>query len=480
MAKNFLQTYKSFFYIFFLVLNCSLGGFFFGYKFGEMNLLLVNLQHIYSWSESQTTIYTAILNAMFPFGAVFGALLSGNRLEKYGRRTSLILADLTGIIGSVLCIFTGSHAFPQICGRFISGITNGMNSQLVPQYVHELSPVETNGFMGAIFASFISIGILFSYCMGLNIPDDQADYDVEDIWWKFVFLVPAVTCFIRTFCLLVFYKFDTPFSLIRRGRNHEAQAVVKTIYQEQYVDEVIQNIEMKVLNFKDVSYKELYKIYRPRLVLGIMLMIINQLCGVNAVVAESSELYAFVGNSEEIKIMTVFNSIVLFVASLIAGVISDKFGRRTLLLIGNVVCALFLILIAVFQEFSSTELEEMSIFMTYLFLLSFGVSLGSIVWIYLPEILPDKGISLGVIVNMISAGLVIFFTPIIVENFGVSPLYFFFAAILLGSEIYLYFLLKETKGKTSEEVDEIFGTITKEKETNLSEGNHYAKWNHMK
>ena len=458
MLADQKKSYKSFVFILGLVINASLGSFFVGYKIGEMNLLLVDLQHLYSWSSSETSVYTGLLNALIPMGAIAGAILSGNYFSRVGRRWGLVYADLIGILGSFICIFIGGTPYPQIIGRFISGIAVGVNCQLVPLYINELTPIEISGFMGCFFQVFLNIGILSSYLMGFGIPEDAAGYDTTSVWWRWVFLFPVVTCAVRMVSLMIYYRFDTPLSLIKLKREEEVAKVMKKIYKLEFIEETIEQFDAKINKYQEVSYTEIFVVYRSRLFLGLMLMAAQQLSGVNAVVTESSTLYAEVGDSSEVKVLTVMNSIVLLIAALVSGATSDKFGRRTLILYGNAFCVLFLFLMGVFMLFSSTSMKEISIYMTFMFLFSFGVSLGSIVWLYNPEILPDKAISLTVIVNMICYGLVVFLTPILIASLGISPIYFFFATVVAICQVYFFFALKETKGKSSEEIDEMFQT----------------------
>ena len=311
MKAESKKTYKSFFFILAFVLNSCFGSFLVGYKLGELNLLLIDLKHIYKWSESSTSIYTGLLNAMVPLGAILGAIISGNFFSKVGRKWGLIIADIFGIIGSLSCIFIGHGAYPQIIGRFISGIAAGINCQLIPLYINELAPIEICGFMGSFFQSFLNIGIMASYIMGLKIPDDSADYDVRDNWWKFVFAFPILTCLIRVSLLLTCFNFDTPFSLMKQRKDESVAKVMKNIYEDEYIDDVVQNLETKINSYQDVSFKELISMYQSRLILGIFLMMAQQLSGVNAVVTESSTLYDYNGDTQQVKILNIANSLVL-------------------------------------------------------------------------------------------------------------------------------------------------------------------------
>jgi len=113
MALQNYRTYKSITLILRLVLNACLGAFAGGYILGELNLLLVDLQHIYSWSEFETSFYTGLLNALLNLGSIIGAIISGNYFQKIGRKWSLVIADIFGIVGSIICIILGTNAYPQ-------------------------------------------------------------------------------------------------------------------------------------------------------------------------------------------------------------------------------------------------------------------------------------------------------------------------------------------------------------------------------
>lgn len=456
-----LQTcarYKSFTYILGLVLNASLGSFLIGYKIAEINLLIINLLHVYSWSESETNLYTGLLNALVDVGAIFGAMLSGNYFKNIGRKWGLIIADIFGIGGSIICVFEGVGAFPQIIGRFLSGVAAGINCQLVPLYINELTPHEISGFMGSFFQSFMNGGILISYLMCLNIPNEQEDefYDTTDDWWRVVFVFPTFSCLIRVFFLLTYYDFDTPYSLVKRNKTEEVSIIIKRIYNEEFIDEEVEKIQGRIISNEELSYKDLFTENKSRIFLGMLLMAAQQLSGVDAVISESSILYNYSCDNTEVKILTVMNSIILIIASTISGLTSDKFGRRSLILYGNGACIICLYLMGIFQEFPSDTMKEISIFMTYMFLLSFGSSLGPVIYLYEPEILPDEGISLAVIVNWFCCGAVVFLTPYVIVNFGIPPIYYLFGTILFICHIYFFFFLKETKGKTHAEIDSMF------------------------
>ena len=126
-----------------------------------------------------------------------------------------------GIIGCIICLFFVFSGATQIIGRLFCGISTGINSQTIPIYINELATMEISGTMGSFYSAFILISVLISYIMGLGIPNDFDHYDLNDSWWRFVFALPIITCFIRLILLLTVFKYDTPFSLMKK-KDHKS------------------------------------------------------------------------------------------------------------------------------------------------------------------------------------------------------------------------------------------------------------------
>lgn len=90
----------------------------------------------------------------------------------------------------------------------------------------------------------------------------------------------------------------------------------------------------------------------------------------------------------------------------------------------------------------------------FLFMAVFGLSLGPIVWLYIPEIVQPKIVPYSTAANWIGALIVIMFFPILSSSLTTAPLFIFFTAWCFCSFIFNHKFVVETKDKTEREIGE--------------------------
>ena len=221
--------HKSTWYVLSAVLTAALGSFFFGFFIGVYNPAQSCIEIVNGWTSLEKATYSGLATALMPIGAVFGAFLCGFLGSSYGRWTTFMVADVIGIIGSALLIFKGPTLF---IGRAVGGLAVGLNSAMVPTYINEISPLKVSGVMGALTNLMINVGILVSFLLGLNLPKSEEIQPNSDgpFWWRFMFGFPILICVLRMVLLSTVFKFDTPQSLISRGKEEKAKEIVKKIY----------------------------------------------------------------------------------------------------------------------------------------------------------------------------------------------------------------------------------------------------------
>lgn len=443
----------------------SLGTFYSGYNIAVFNQSQTCIEIVNGWSSSDRKFFDGLLTSLLPLGAILGSILTGAISEKVGKRLCLICMDLIGIFGNFIMIFPGA---PLFIGRFITGIPTGANTVTVPSYINEISPTALLPKMGSIISIMINFGIFFAFVLGLHLPNE--DYMIihksELQWWKFMLTFPVLVCFIRILLLIFFVKTDTPNFYISSNRDEDAKTVLRKYYYEDGVDVVFNDLKKKNEFRSKSNIIDLfnYKMKR-RLLVGFLLSVFQQFSGINAVIFYSNEIFmnSEKGNDYYAKLFTAMIGVILIITAYLSGKFLDKYGRRTIFLFGHFMCSLtlfFLMLLGWLNYDSPTKY----LILAYIF--SFGLSLGPVLFVYLPEILPEKGVGIAIMANWFSCFLIGLLFPIMLEKIDIEGCFLTFCAITFVGLIFTKFTVLETRSKSKEEIDEMF---TDEKKGSMEE-----------
>ena len=206
-----------------------------------------------------------------------------------------------------------------------------------------------------------------------------------------------------------------------------------------------------------------------------MLMLFQQFSGINAVITYASTMLRDAGISNA-NVAAIAIAIVQFIVTGISCLIVDKVGRRILLIIPTaVMCASMAVLGAsrYYADFpSSVTLVTLCCFIS-----GFSLGLGPIPWLIMSEIFPTKvrGVASGIAtqVNWLGVFIVIKFYDDMTASMHFYGTYWFFAAVCFLCVIYVFVFLPETKGKTLEEVEELFANHRDLRDTD-SFGSNYG------
>jgi MFS family permease len=144
--------------------------------------------------------------------------------------------------------------------------------------------------------------------------------------------------------------------------------------------------------------------------------------------------------------------------TIIAMFFIDKFGRKTLLLIGAIGMCLSLTSAAL--RFYTDDFSGMGIFISILgFIASFAFSQGAVIWVFLSEIFPNKvrsnGQALGSFVHWVMNAIIAWTFPLVLRTLGGGNAFMFFALMMIPFFFFVWKILPETKGKSLEEIEKI-------------------------
>ena len=486
---NEVQTYKSFNYILLIVLNATLGGLSLGYKMGEMNRAQINMKYLYEWSSSEENFYIGAITSLLLLGFTFGCYISGSYLlNLFGRRFNLILSDFLLIIGNFIMLIHALNGFPQLVGRFICGIAGGINCSVVPTYINEMSPKKIRGELSSYWNTSVLFGIFLSYLLSFGLPDENTlKIDVSSGYWRFIFIFTTILSIFRIMLLLIYFNFEPAPYYLEIKKEKEAQEVIEKIYKPECVESIFQEYQhfFQKSNFSQMTIKELFRSkYRERLFIGIILFGIQTFSGANAVIYYSAILF---GGPEVSTIMlNIFFLIIaaiFMIGSFLSGKVVDRYGRKLLLRWGCIICLIqqfsIFILIIISDENNPNFFIGILIKAIVLsFFFTFGMTLSPVCWIFIAEVVNDKGVSIcGISAWGCNFALGFLFPFAVSCSFiKIQGTFLFFSIWLLFGYFFINKYVKETFGKTSEEIDELYrndgDSLLKNGEVNRNEKEH--------
>jgi len=422
----------------------ALGGYLFGFDFAVIAGALPFLQHQFALDAYWEGFATGSL----ALGAIVGCIVAGTVAEKYGRKPGLMSAAAIFTVSCLAMAFAPSRDF-FIGARFCAGIGVGMASMLSPMYIAEISPAHLRGRMVAINQLTIVLGILIT-----NIVNYTLRNAGEDAWrWMFGLGVIPAGLFLLGGSMLP----ESPRWLTKAGFSDKAAKVLHKIGGDGFVNESMISIKKSLEGHTKINYKAAFnKAVLPAVTVGIVLAVFQQFCGINVVFNYTPKIFASIGASQDNQLLqTVFIGIVNLVFTFIAMGLVDRLGRKPLMLIGS--GGLAIIYVIVVQMLGSG-----SVHVSWFLLSAIGVyamSLAPVTWVLISEIFPNKVRTVATTIAVLSlwaAYFILVFTfPILFDKLKDSTFYIYAGVCVLGF-LFILFRVRETKGKTLEEMEGFF------------------------
>lgn len=412
-------------------------------------------------SEFEHDLYKEVATAIVIAGAWLGSSISGNLTQRFGQKRLLVFDNLLFIIGGILSVFS---SFASICvGRTILGFSIGVSGTIVPMLLSEISPSEIRGTITTLHQLMITIGILFAGLMGWGFVPNVAH------GWRFVqgfTVIPAVLQLIFTSLIP-----ESPRWLVRAKQNVDSQGsdqpgaltLARQVLSQYTADPHSPELEerLRAMGEADPQEADWTEVFRTRkpLLIGLTLMFFLAMTGINTVIFYSTNIFEIAGFDQPI-IGTVSIGAVNVITTIASVFLVDRLGRRTLLIIGTAGMTFSLFFnSAILLALNSHEKVQgiVAVIATLMYVISFAVGLGAVVWVLLSEIMPSRVrskafslflakcwfwnllLSLGslTVIDSIGNGD---------EKRGVAYLFIIFGFLSFASLLFSIFILPETKG----------------------------------
>lgn len=503
-------------YTIFISFIVALGGFLFGFDAGIISGVMSFAGPEFNLSELQSGWVVSAPS----FAAMFAMLFSGRISDIIGRKKTLIFVAFLYAISALLSAIAPSYEMLYIA-RMIGGLAFGAALVLAPIYIAEISTAENRGKLVSLqqlnivfgfFAAFLS-----NYFFNKYNASDSSFLTDETVWrWMLgVELIPAVCYFV-----LLFFVPKSPRWLYLKENFEEAEKVLNQIHGAERGAIEIASIEKNIhadKNKSDLKIKDLLKpSLRFILVIGLVVGVLQQITGINAVYFYATSIFKQTGIGTDAAFSSgVLLSTISVIFTFVAIYLIDRMGRRPLLLVGTAGIAVSLLLCAYSfknatyqlsaEKIHQFEFEESQKLMPFAdkiyendidfkneiksvlgnqvyskndgeileaatninadlvligilgFIACFAFSLGPVMWVLLSELYPIKyrGIAIGVIafINSLISSIVQLVFPWEISNLGNALTFFLFGAIAFIGFFVMLKIVPETKGKSLEELE---------------------------
>lgn len=447
------------------------------------------------------------------FGAMAGNLLAGPMSDRFGRKKILIIvAALFTISASWSALATGYTEF--IIARIIGGIGIGGAILIAPIYIAEIAPPKLRGSLVSFNQLNIVIGISVAYFSNYFL------VNMEGESWRYMLGVEAIPAAI--YFLALFTVPRSPRWLIRKLNEVKlARKILVKIGGEEYAEVTIAEIQRGISAKEEKGIlADLFK-YRNRtiMIIAIGIAFFQQITGINAVFYYAPTIFEQAGGSTDSSFLqAIVVGLTNLVFTLVAIWLIDRLGRKPLLLIGTTFMTIALLMAAfafngatydfnektlakinnneirtALSDFKGRSYESQSalfaevepamnqeLFLKFkrneitnfiqinatlvliailLYVASFAISLGPVMWTLISEIFPSKikGIAIsavGFFNSLVSFSVTQVF-PWELSNLGPTVTFALYALLSFCAIFFVYKFVIETKGRTLEEVQEI-------------------------
>jgi sugar porter (SP) family MFS transporter len=449
-------------YVWLVSCVAAMGGLLFGWDWVVIGGANPFFQRFFQLT-SETQIGWA--NSCALVGCLFGALAAGALSDKLGRKRLLVAAALLFAVTSLGNALANSFAV-FITWRILGGVAIGLASNLSPMYIAEVAPAQSRGRLVAINQLTVVIGILLAqyinWFLVRNLPSQASDDYIRNSWfgqegWRWMFGLTAIPSML--FFIGMLFVPESPRWLAKNGNVEAAGVILKRIGGESYADATIAEIrstlardEIQRVNFRDLLDPKLFKV----IVLGVVLAVYQQWCGINVIFNYAEEIFRAAGYD----ISTVLKNIawtgsVNLVFTLFALGIVDRRGRRGLMLFGSAALA---IIYATMGACFFGGVKGLPMLLLVLAAIgSYAVSLAPVTWVVISEIFPNRirGAAMAVAVSSlwIACFLLTYTFPILNAKLGSAQTFWLYSAISVAGFIFIKLKLPETKGKSLEQIE---------------------------
>lgn len=450
-------------YVLLISLVATLGGLLFGYDTAvisgaekSLQVYLINSLGLSTWIHGATTSSALV-------GCIIGGLLSGLLSLKLGRKKTLLFAAFLFFISALgsgfpefLFFRQGEPSMGVLLAfniyRIVGGIGVGLASAVCPMYIGEIAPAGIRGRLVSLNQFAIIFGMLVVYFVNWGIANGKAIEWINQTGWRYMFISEAIPA--GLFGVLLLFVPETPRYLTLINKEEEALRVLSRINGKEKALQILSEIRETIVHHSAAifSYGKIV------ILIGILLSVFQQFVGINVALYYAPRIFESMGAAKDASLLqTVVMGGVNLVFTVLAILTVDKWGRKPLLMVGSIGMAVGMFAIAFLSWQEIIGISTLVFIIVYT--ASFMMSWGPICWVLISEIFPNrirsKAIAIAVAAQWTANYLISSTYPSMMEFSGAFT-YGFYGLMSLLSFWFVWKMVPETKGKTLEEMEQLW------------------------
>jgi MFS transporter, SP family, arabinose:H+ symporter len=425
-------------------LTVALSGFLFGLDTAVISGAEQKIQALWSLSDAMHGLAIAIAL----YGTVFGAAFGGWYADKLGRKKALFWLGALFFVSAVGSA-VAQDVYTFMLFRFIGGLCIGASSVVSPLYISEIAPAKNRGFLVALFQFNIVFGIMIAYVSNYFFQTLGGESD-----WRWMLGIVGIPSLIFTALTLLISE-SPRWLILQKNDIQSAKAVLNEIDPDSADKTLASILNSQQNNAKMGNVNFFSKSYTLPILLAFLMAFFNQVSGINAIIYYAPRVFEMAGLAKSSALLSsVGIGLTNLIFTMLGVTLIDKLGRRTLMFIGSFGYIISLSLIA--RAFYADQFDGMTFFV-FAFIAAHAIGQGAVIWVFISEIFPNEvrasGQAFGSLTHWVFAAIITNVFPYFAGKFGGTPIFIFFAGMMVCQLLYVWFMMPETKGVALEDMD---------------------------
>lgn len=336
--------------------------------------------------------------------------------------------------------------------RLLCGIGIGLEFTILPMYIGEIAQNWNRGFLGCLIGIFVTGGNLYTFCLGPFVTVK-------------VFNLINIIHPVSLLLIAMFLPESAHYLVLKNKDEKEIVNALKPIRHEEYIEEEIAEIRKYIANTRNhqLSFMDVFKSagFLKGLSITVSLVFFRQFSGINVVLSYMQSIFHESGSASTIPphIAVILVGTIQVLACLIPPVVSDRWGRKCLLLVSTLGSSLTLLILGLYfylqkNGYDVEEIHWVPVISLIAYIIIYNVGLGPLPISMIGEMFPSATKSIASSITISFAMFLGFLTT----NFFLSlnmekyTAFWGFSSITLCGFFYVLFFVYETKGKSFNDI----------------------------